>query len=319
MNKADFRAKLYTPYKIIKKLIGSPLRLPTDYTGQAASNLIKTSLSNDKPCMICRYGNCELNAIIAYLNSKEKRNLFYRLYNRMLEDQPMRFDKKTINMMKNNAGFFPSNKKYLSLFAEKMLKETRNIDILATWKPGEFRLKQYFPLNMKTIYLADLEAYNHKTPWTVALKGKNILVIHPFVESIKKQYAIHNKLFKNPDILPDFELKTLKAIQSAAGSTVQYNTWFDALDYMCGEIDKIDFDIAIIGAGAYGFPLAAHVKKIGKKAVHLAGCTQILFGIKGNRWDKDLFYQDLYNRHWTRPMDSEKPKKAELVENSTYW
>ena len=319
MNKADFRAKLYIPYKVIKNLIGSPLCLPTNNTRQSASDLIKTKLSHDKPCMICRYGNCELNTIIAYLNTAEKRNPFYRLFNRLLEDQPMYLDKKTINMMKNNAGFFPSDKHHLSLFAKKMLEETKYIDILATWKPGEFRLKQYFPSNMNTIPLADLEPYIHKNPWTVALKGKKVLVIHPFAESIKKQYAIHNKLFKNSDVLPDFELKTLKAIQSAAGSTVQYNTWFDALDYMCGEIDKIDFDIAIIGAGAYGFPLAAHVKKIGEKAVHLAGATQILFGIKGNRWDRSPFYQSLYNEYWTRPMESEKPKKAELVENSTYW
>ena len=41
-----------------------------------------------------------------------------------------------------------------------------------------------------------------------------------------------------------------------------------------------NFDIALIGCGAYGFPLAAFVKGIGKKAVHIGGPLQLFFGIK---------------------------------------
>ena len=319
MNKANFRAKLYRPYKIIKNITRSPLHMSLDFTGQAASDLIKTKLLDNTPCMICRYGNTELRTIIGHLNEVEKHFFLRKYIKKIVECEPVTLSDQIINDLINLSGFFPKDKSLVLKFIDRMLEETKYIDILTTWKPGEFRLKQYFPSNMKIIHLADLEAYNHKTPWTAALKGKKILVIHPFVDSIKKQYAIHDKLFKNPEILPEFELKTLKAIQSVAGSNVKYNNWFDALDYMCEEVDKIDFDIAIIGAGAYGFPLAAYVKKLGKKSVHLAGATQILFGIKGNRWDRNPFYQNLYNEYWTRPMNSEKPKKAELVENSTYW
>ena len=38
--------------------------------------------------------------------------------------------------------------------------------------------------------------------------------------------------------------------------------------------EKIDFDIAIIGCGAYAFPLGAYVKKLGKKAIDLLKNTQ---------------------------------------------
>ena len=41
-------------------------------------------------------------------------------------------------------------------------------------------------------------------------------------------------------------------------------------------IAEIDFEVALIGCGAYGLPLAAHVKRLGKKAVHLGGATQNL-------------------------------------------
>ena len=67
------------------------------------------------------------------------------------------------------------------------------------------------------------------------------------------------------------------------GQCSQFNTWFDALDYMKSEIDKYDYDVCLIGCGAYGFPLATHVKHNGKQAIHLGGTLQLLFGIKGNR------------------------------------
>ena len=31
--------------------------------------------------------------------------------------------------------------------------------------------------------------------------------------------------------------------------------------------------------------VSARLKKAGKKTIHLGGSTQILFGIKGKRWD----------------------------------
>ena len=46
------------------------------------------------------------------------------------------------------------------------------------------------------------------------------------------------------------------------------------------------FDVAIIGCGAYGMPLAAMLKQAGKQAIHLGGATQLLFGIKGKRWEE---------------------------------
>ncbi len=85
------------------------------------------------------------------------------------------------------------------------------------------------------------------------------------------------------------------------------------------EIDKHDYDIALIGCGAYGFPLAAHVKRRGKKAVHLAGTLQLLFGIIGSRWEHDELYNQLFNEYWCRPNENEKPQTANHVENGCYW
>lgn len=67
-------------------------------------------------------------------------------------------------------------------------------------------------------------------------------------------------------MLPEFaSMQTIKAVQSIAGNPVGFSTWFEALDWMKSEIDKKDFDIALLGCGAYGVPLAAHIKQNGKK------------------------------------------------------
>ena len=115
---------------------------------------------------------------------------------------------------------------------------------------------------------------------------------------------------------------TLKAIQTLCGEKDErFGTWFDALDYMYKEAMKIDFDIAIIGCGAYGMPLAAMLKKAGKQAIHLGGATQLLFGIKGRRWEENYPSKiaTFFNEYWVYPAESEKPKNASTVEMGCYW
>ena len=139
-------------------------------------------------------------------------------------------------------------------------------------------------------------------------------------------------IFKNANILPDFhEIILIKSIQSSGnGDSNKFKNWFEALEYMKAEIDKVDYDICLIGAGAYGFPLAAHVKRTGKKAVHLGGALQLLFGIKGKRWEDPNYgvkawgiakgsYTNLMNEHWVRPDNNERPKNPEIVEGACYW
>ena len=156
------------------------------------------------------------------------------------------------------------------------------------------------------------------------------MVVHPFVETIKSQYSNHKLIFDNPDVWPDYELKTLRSVQSSAANKVSFKDWFEALKWMEDEIAKIDFDICLLGCGAYGLPLAATVKRMGKKAIHLGGGSQLLFGIKGKRWDDNRYhwkalpqldtnYSRLYNSYWVRPSQKETPKSAKNIEGACYW
>ena len=62
----------------------------------------------------------------------------------------------------------------------------------------------------------------------MALKGKRVLVIHPFDDTIQKQYLRRETLFDDPNILPEFELHTIKAVQTIVGTKDErFETWFD--------------------------------------------------------------------------------------------
>lgn len=299
-----------------------------DYQGQEAGHQIKTLLLKDKPCMISRLGSTELDIILTYLNIADKSSVWLKSLRYINGDSGwFWWDKLVKEKITNLSGFFPSTETNLNRFCELMIHDIKNIDLLGSWVEAEQQFSQILPnaINAIKVPLADLEPYRHEQPWSATLEGKTVLVIHPFEESIKEQYKKRHLLFSNSKVLPDFELKTMKAVQSIGGNPVEFATWFDALSFMCDQISNINFDITIIGAGAYGLPLAAYVKKIGKKAIHLGGGTQILFGIRGARWDERPFYQKLFNEHWIRPLSSEKPPTVNNFvqyhgsENGCYW
>jgi hypothetical protein len=264
------------------------------------NNFISNLLISTNPCMITRYGSIELKIIETYLKNKK-------------------YTKKMKYTIKNNAGFFESTDKNLDLFAESYIKDSKNIDLLGISNlPFEDYMANKIIDDCELTKLRNLEPYFFDNPWSYHLKDKKVLVIHPFNQSIEKQYKKRELLFKNQNILPEFTLVTYPAIQSLGGND-EYESWFQALAKMKNDISKIDFDVAIIGAGAYGLPLASYIKDLGKKAIHLGGATQMLFGVYGQRWAIHPDFQDIINEHWAKPTPNEKPNNASKVENACYW
>lgn len=283
---------------------------------EASNALISSFLNNDGACMIARLGYFELGVIANFRAiCKGERAILPYLWG---TKSPWWWERKLCDQIGNNAGFFPVNAEHLERFSELMLADTAQVDVLGSWLRYERQVAQLH--DATKIELHDLEPFFAEKPWTHALAGKNVLVVHPFEQSIISQYSRRTDIFPN-GMLPQFTLKTVKAVQTIAGERSEFCDWFAALDYMKAEMDAIDYDICIIGAGAYGFPLAAHAKRMGKKAVHLGGVTQMLFGIKGRRWDEsDIWpYRQLYNEHWVRPATAELPKHAVKVEGACYW
>ena len=53
--------------------------------------------------------------------------------------------------------------------------------------------------------------------------------------------------------------------------------------------------------------------------LYLGGGNQLLFGLKGKRWDEHELLSKYYNEHWVRPLAHEVPKNNTLVEGGCYW
>lgn len=298
--------------KIRRSLHLGNMREYTEYAGkkvltQADFNAqVYDLLQTDQPFMVSRFGSNEIMNMIEHLAVK------YGVKKHM--------NPRLVSQLNINAGVFPAGEEMAGRFAEYMLQYLPEIDFLGAWfRNMEDYILTYYAKEAKPVRLKYLEPYTSETPWSKGLAGKKVLVIHPFENTIRKQYEKKDLLFENPDVLPDFELLTLKAVQSIGNESNGFVDWFEALDFMYDEALKRDFDVAILGCGAYGLPLAARLKQAGKQVIHLGGSVQILFGIKGNRWDNDPSTNYLYNEHWCRPMKEDTPPKANLVENSCYW
>lgn len=271
---------------------------------QSGAKLLIDGLNSDKPFLVGRFGMNECTAATKYLHKVAIGGTYGA----------------ALKLMCTNAGFFPEKEEYLDCYSEMVLPLYNQLDMLCIMRAlgEEFIIKHYCPDATLTTLRAIEPAV---TQWTSVLKDKKVLVIHPFEESIRNQYYNNReKIYPGTDILPEFDLQTVKAVQTAADNPDErFASWFDALDYMTEEALKKDFDIALIGCGAYGLPLGARMKQAGKKAVHMGGCLQLLFGIRGARWDTRDYMKPFINEFWTRPADSEIPEKAKKVENACYW
>jgi len=276
------------------------------FTTQIEGNqMLRESLEGGEPLMVSRNGRSELVCAVR-----------------------KKISPKWFDSLCNNAGFFPKDISLRQRYMQVYHESCRRLDLLAiiNYRHGLFKEEEWifrtFSPNARLIDFNVLSPFVYEKPWSMALKDKRILVIHPFVNSIKKQYEVREKLFEDPDVLPEFaSLDVMPAVQSIGGQCEDFETWFDALDYMKAEVETYEFDIALIGCGAYGLMLAAHVKSLGKQAVHVGGALQLLFGIKGKRWEHPSYAYDkhFYNEHWIRPSEDETPRKAKAVEGGCYW
>ncbi|MBI5142052.1 MAG: hypothetical protein HZA20_07660 [Nitrospirae bacterium] len=316
MSKERFRYEAARLRKLYYKITGRYLHMDvarTHYYGRPilgkteGNSLIAGLITGGSPFMATRFGSVELACVRNHID-----NMFHG---------KTIFRDKTRRTMANNAGFFPPTDRMLERFSRLMLEDMREIDVLGTWNNNleDYVVKRYCPDSINLTTLAAIEPFFCDIPWSSGLAHKKVLVIHPYKETIIRQYARRELLFPGTAILPEFELKAIRSVQSIAGAPTGFADWFEALDSMREEIAKTDFDIALIGAGAYGFPLAAFVKRLGRQVVHMGGSLQLLFGIMGKRWDDREHSTAYYNQYWVRPDSSETPQHAEKVEGGCYW
>lgn len=292
---------------------------PPMIEGQPASDLIRGALGRPEPFLVARFGSTELAVTNIFLQRNRKWR--HRVANYLRAGIPVDYDERTRQGIANSSGVFPVDDDALDAFVRTYLDATGEVDVLGRfgWADEDVVSHRFCP-RAASIHAPDIEPYYHAEPWSVCLHDRSVLVIHPFEESIRRQYEKRELLFENADVLPRFRLITFKPVVSLAGEPTEHPSWTAALDWMCERIRGIDFDVALVGAGAYGLPLAAFVKRLGRQAVHMGGALQVLFGIRGRRWDHHPFISELYNEYWVRPLASERPRDlSRLQDDCGYW
>lgn len=298
-----YRVSDHSPKKFYKRThYGNRDILSIEKGRQSIISLVNSG----KPFMVGRYGTSEGRALAEY----------YEIQYKLRKD----YLPRTKKILCCNAGFFPEDSKAINQWAELLSDLSPECDILGIMN---FYCEGWIVENLcpNAILMPNGGIASAGKGYTHCLEGKKILVVHPLNETIEKQYFTKRSLiFPGSNALPEFDLQTIKAVNTQADETdPRFATWFDALDYMTEEVSKKDFDIALVGCGAYGFPLSARIKQMGKSAIHMGGALQTMFGIKSARGDMNNYIKSIYNDAWVYPDEKDKPKGFEKVEGGCYW
>jgi len=95
--------------------------------------------------------------------------------------------------------------------------------------------------------------------------------------------------------------------------------WAEHMQRLREAVAAREFDVAIIGAGPYGLPIGAFIKQLGRVALHLGGPTQLLFAIRGKRWEQYQDFAAVMDETWIRPSPEETPPSIASFEQTPYW
>lgn len=265
------------------------------------NNFIAHHIKNSIPCAVGKIGVVELKLIANFINQYYTPDVIH-------EGQYI-------------AGIYPYNPEEYNKFTKLYINNLKEINALSIWNTihKELEIEICNKIKAYPIRLQDIEPYFHEYPWSQKLENKKVLVISPFADSIQKQFILKNKIWSN-NILPNFTLHTIKYPHaSTVWSKNPYKSTIDTIEAVKQQMDKIDYEVAIIGVGAASIPLTAYAKLKNKIGIHMGGATQILFGVKGKRWDNIKEISKFYNEFWVRPSNNETPEKVNLVEDACYW
>ena len=232
----------------------------------------------------------------------------------------------------NQSGVYPSNPQLALEFVAQYAESVRQLDCLGLFGTSiEASIIRYHGLNCRFIRFHDMEP-DRSTPADDAhcylphFRGLRLLLIAPFAdllrqranqETFEKVWARTGKRWFHPaDVAAlDFPYAFDPETQS------RYRTVLELRDSIIARIDHVDFDVALVAAGALGIPLAAHIKRSGRIAISLGGHLQVLFGVLGKRWrNRQSWHERYFNEHWIDMPERYRPKNWESrTDGGAYW
>ena len=307
-------------YENNKPLINPKLRYNIQEENNELRSYLEDKIKNNTKFILPRISGIENN--FAYLG--------VCIANNKLTKEEYNYINNVIKSMKNNAGIKLTSIKSILKYSELYLEAFNLCDAYFDWdKSGNYiqhiALSHEFITNnfkKNKFWALSLDIFNniHNNPWTQALNGKRLLIISPFIESMKSKLDILPEIY-GVDIFPNCEFIFLKPPQTHAAMP---SDEFDIeLERFIEEIKRIkdDFDIALCSCGGYANLVCSEIFKLNKSAIYVGGVLQMFFGIYGTRWlkEKPEILRIYMNKHWSRPSENEKPSGHNNIENGCYW
>lgn len=264
------------------------------------NDAVRKVIEAGEPAALGKIGSLEAEAVSCFLRRSD--------YPAVLRRQ-----------MLDNVGIHPADRDSLDAFCRTYLEAIDQFDVLAArGHPGETQIINRVR-NRKLVRLRSFESWLHPRPWSAALHGKRVLVITPFARSVLSQFQRRASIWRDPTVLPAFELRVIRMPLSPGLVPPRHRNWQERLQDLLEDCDRAPYDILLVGAGGLSVPLVGHARKQGKIGFHLGGHMQILFGITGRRWDRDRVLQGLQTPAWVRPTGDEAPPTISKVEQGCYW
>lgn len=295
----------------------------------AGAAAIQAAMATGAPFFIGRNGSVEMRALSFW---KRRRAL----------GDP--YPPELLEQLGRNAGLFPATHESVDAWAKEMVTALGQVDCVAAgWfqplKEAEDAFLWAYAPDAVRVPLRSLEPYYVELSlrWTRHLAGKRVAIVSSFAHTAIRQLqrgpgvsvSLWSAVEAPETILPP-------AVVEWAGVRSQYpptvadpgtpcawpaaiRTWQDAVAYLEAQVHAAKADVALIGCGAIGMVLAGRLVASGVSCVVLGGAVQVLFGIKGRRWQTHGVISKFWNDEWVWPAADEVPTRATTIEGGCYW
>jgi hypothetical protein len=265
--------------------------------------------------------------------------LYYYLIKRKNPETRDPYPDRLLTQIQRHAGVFPSTPESLDGWCAEYLESLESLTGLAAgwykplWHIENGILCNHTEPDCFRTPLRSLEPYYHKSQlwWTQYLKGRRVTVINSFTESMEYQIISRKieRVWRGEregllDIIGvDWSfVRTGYAPTLALGNAgwpAGIDTWDKAVTYCVEKAVETRPDVVLIGCGGLGMIIGARLKNLGISAYVMGGAIQILFGIKGRRWESHDVISRFWNSAWVWPAPNEVPRAAEFIEGGCYW
>jgi len=272
---------------------------------------IKGIIESNKPFFIGRIAGCELK--VAYFYQKGD---VLDIIDELKE-------------LENNAGIYTKNSDSLAEYTSRLIQSYDHCTVIAEWPTlgkvfahtgsGQEFISTRTPQIAKIDAIA-LEPYYFEDNWMSALKGKRILIVHPFYKTFSKQVPNLKKVFPEKSWFEDCDIQFIQPPLTLAGNHGDRD-WQEHLQLFLESLRGLkEFDIALVAAGGYGMLVSDFIfKDLGKSVMYVGGALQIFFGVIGKRWFENKEILKMTNDDWIRPLSDDKPNNFTRVEKGCYW